>query len=350
MTVESTDPDSFWCVGFLETLFMRIWYPITVATISYNVKQLIKRYIQETSDVPEELAFKLHDFGSRGVSSMESAGIGGMSHLVNFMGSDTVNGVEFARRYYNCSMAGFSIPAAEHSTITSWGKNNEAEAYRNMLKQFAKPGSLVAVVSDSYDLNHAVEYIWGTLLRDDVINSGATVVIRPDSGNPISVVMNTLNALSEKFGVTKNSKGYFVLNHVRVIQGDGIDPMMIELILEEMKRYCFSATNVAFGMGGGLLQKLDRDTFKFAYKCSSVRIKGQLCDVFKQPKTDYGKTSKAGLLELVSHKDKGIMSIKRSDCWDHLHTKLMDDVFLNGKLLREISFDQVRENTLKELK
>ena len=135
-----------------------------------------------------EIGFKVHDFGSRGVSSQETAAIGGAAHLVNFMGTDTMSSLLIHREFYNSEMAGFSIPAAEHSTITAWGRENEVEAYRNMLKQFAKPNALVAVVSDSWNIYEAVEKIWGEQLKQEVIDSGATVVIRPDSGEPIEVV------------------------------------------------------------------------------------------------------------------------------------------------------------------
>ena len=66
----------------------------------------------------------------------QTAGIGGAAHLVNFMGTDTVAALMTARRYYGCEMAGFSIPAAEHSTVTTWTKEGEKEAFRNMLTQF----------------------------------------------------------------------------------------------------------------------------------------------------------------------------------------------------------------------
>ncbi len=153
--VVNTDPKCFWLTSFLETALLRaVWYPTTVATNSYQCKKLIWNALEKSSDDPSgEIGFKLHDFGARGVSSGESAAIGGAAHLVNFLGSDTVEGILCARKYYNESMAGFSIPAAEHSTMTSWGgEEGEIDAMRNMLRNFAKPGSLVAVVSDSYDI------------------------------------------------------------------------------------------------------------------------------------------------------------------------------------------------------
>lgn len=306
VTIESTDPMAYWVPSYIETLLLRLWYPVTVATISWHAKQTIRQFLERTSDDPEgQLPFKLHDFGARGVSSAESAALGGAAHLVNFMGTDTVSGLMAAKAYYHEPMAGFSIPAAEHSTITSWGRENEADAYRNMLRQFAKPGAIVAVVSDSYDIFHAIREHWGKTLKQEVIDSGATVVIRPDSGDPVAVVHQCLELLDEAFGHTVNSKGYKVLNYVRVIQGDGINPNSIRAILERVTSAGYATDNVAFGMGGALLQQLNRDTQKFALKCSAARVDGKWIDVYKDPVTDHGKTSKRGRMTLLKHREYG---------------------------------------------
>ena len=301
VSIEATDPKVFWVVSWLETMLLRyVWYGTTVATRSHKIKQIILEALRKSSDDPDaEINFKLHDFGSRGVSSQESAMLGGAAHLVNFMGSDTVVGVRCANKYYNSPMSAFSIPAAEHSSITSWGKEHEVDAYRNMLKQFAKPGALVACVSDSYDLYNAITNLWGTQLKDEVVQSGATVIIRPDSGHPPTVVLKSLQLLDEKFGSKINSKGFKVLNNVRVIQGDGITEFSISEILDTALAAGYSATNIAFGMGGQLLQGLNRDTLKFAMKCSSITVDGKDRDVFKDPITDHGKISKAGRLDLI---------------------------------------------------
>ena len=306
MTIESTDPQAYWAPSYLETMLLRIWYPVTVATISWHAKQTIRQFLERTSDDPEgQLPFKLHDFGSRGVSSVESAAIGGAAHLVNFLGTDTVSGLQLVKAYYHEPMAGYSIPAAEHSTSTSGGRENEVQAYRNMLMQFAKPDSIVAVVSDSYDIYHAIKEHWGKTLRQEVIDSGATVVIRPDSGDPVAVVHQCLELLDESFGHSINGKGYKVLNHVRVIQGDGINPTSIRAILERITSAGYATDNVAFGMGGALLQRLDRDTQKFALKCSAARVNGEWIDVYKDPVTDKGKQSKRGRMTLLQHREYG---------------------------------------------
>jgi nicotinamide phosphoribosyltransferase len=352
LTIESTDPACFWLPSYIETLLMRVWYPITVATVSWHVKQAIREFLDKTSDhAAAELPFKLHDFGSRGVSSAESAALGGMAHLVNFRGTDTVLGVLAAREYYGEAMAGVSIPASEHSTITAWGREHELDAYRNMLRQFAKPGAVVACVSDSYDLYHAIEAMWGGSLQDAVIESGATLVVRPDSGDPAEVVHRTLSMLNAAFGSTLNAKGYRVLNHVRVIQGDGVNPDSIRLILERITHAKYSADNIAFGMGGALLQKLDRDTQKFALKCSAARIHGAWIDVFKDPATDHAKASKRGRLTLARHREHGTFktvalpdaaiagdAATLGDGWKDA----LQIVWENGVLVRDWTFAQIR--------
>jgi len=291
MTVENTDAEFFWLTNYLETLLCQVWYPATVASNSRAIGKIILDSLKETGS-PEQLPYKLHDFGFRGSTTAASAGIGGCAHLVNFEGTDTVRALVVARDYYGEPVAGHSIPASEHSTITAWGRAGELDAYRNMLRQY--PTGLVACVSDSYDIYAACE-LWGTTLKDEVLARSGTLVIRPDSGNPPQVVERVLHTLGKHFGFTVNPQGYAELPpQVRVIQGDGVDRDTIREILRVMRMNRWSANNIAFGCGGGLLQKLNRDTCKFAFKASAVQVAGQWRDVRKHPVTDPGKASKAG--------------------------------------------------------
>lgn len=236
-------------------------------------------------------------------------------------------------------MAGFSIPAMEHSTVTSWGKDHEVDSYRNMVKLYGKPGALFACVSDSYNIYDACRK-WGTVLKDDVINSGATLVVRPDSGYPPEVVAECLKILDTYYGHTVNEKGFKVLNNVRIIQGDGITQDTIDRILYRAMTAGYSADNIAFGQGGKLLQGVDRDTQKFAMKCSSIRVNGIDRDVFKSPITDMGKESKKGRVTLYQNDEGYFTDIEgRTDA-----TEVLEVVFENGKIVKEYNFDEVRKN------
>ncbi|HTJ64288.1 MAG TPA: nicotinate phosphoribosyltransferase [Alphaproteobacteria bacterium] len=348
LQIRNTDRELPWVTSYIETALLRgIWYPTTVATLSFEAKRRIKRYLDETSeDTAGQLPFKLHDFGARGVSSQESAMLGGMAHLVNFRGTDTLAAVLGARRYYAAAMAGFSIPAAEHSTITSWGRARERDAYANMIVQFGRPGKLVAVVSDSYDIFNAASEIWGKALKEQVLACGGTLVVRPDSGDPIAIVVELLKRLADAFGTTTNTKGYIVLNPaVRVIQGDGMDLDSIVAVLEAMKKAKFSAENIAFGMGGGLLQKVDRDTMKWAMKTSAAKIKGFWQDVYKDPVTDPGKVSKRGRQALIRDAS-GWRTLSGAPNGDNR----LIPVFRDGRLLRQTGFDAVRARADAALK
>lgn len=339
--VMNTDPACAWLTSYVETMLLRaVWYPTTVATLSHACREIIGRYLDETADNRAGLPFKLHDFGARGATSEESAALGGLAHLVSFQGTDTLSAIMAARRYYGADMAGFSIPAAEHSTITSWGRDGETAAYANMLKQFGGEGRLVAVVSDSYDIWNAIDNLWGGELKQQVETMGGTLVVRPDSGDPVAVVPEALERLMAKFGFRINSKGYKVLpDCVRLIQGDGVSARSIEAILAAMKARGLSADNVAFGMGGELHQKVNRDTQKFAMKASAVCVNGQWRDVYKDPITDPGKRSKRGRQALVETAD-GFVTCREDERAGRPNALVK--VFRNGRLLVEQTLEQVR--------
>ena len=338
LTIEALDPKCYWLVNYLETLLVQVWYPCTVATISHGVRETIRKGLETTGDVAL-LPFKLHDFGFRGVSSVESAGLGGLAHLVNFQGTDNLAAIGCGMEYYDSGVCGFSIPASEHSTITSWGRDKEVDAFRNMLTQY--PTGLVACVSDSFDIDNACTELWGKQLKDEVLNRDGVLVVRPDSGDISDMVINVLRRLRDAFGTYTNNKGYRMLNDkVRVIQGDGCTPKTIEHVISRMIALNWSIDNIAFGMGGGLLQKVNRDTQSFAFKCSSVVVDGEERDVFKQPKSDPAKNSKRGRLKLIED-DDGFISTVGEDWFPDLNNKLVT-VFERGEVTRLYTFDQVR--------
>jgi nicotinamide phosphoribosyltransferase len=345
MTIENTDPVCYWLPNYLETLLLKVWYPITVGTLSRAIRRVILSALERSGD-PSLIDFKLHDFGYRGVSSEETAGIGAAAHLINFKGTDTVAGIRVLQQFYGShEMEGFSVPAAEHSTITSWGREHEAEAYRNMLTQF--PGGLVAVVSDSYNVYNASEKIWGELLREQVLAREGTLVVRPDSGIPRETVLKVLQILGDKFGYEMNGKGYRVLNpKVRVIQGDGVNFWTIQDMLMAINRAGWSADNITFGMGGALLQQLNRDTQKFAFKTSNVTVNGKDREVFKDPVEGHDKMSKRGRLAL--HFSNGAWSTHRIAKGEVDADDRLEPVFRDGEVLKTQTVAQIRERCAKQ--
>lgn len=346
-SVENTDPECYWLVGYLETLLVQVWYPSTVATFSHEMKKLIRLNLAETSDSLDSLPFKLHDFGFRGVSSVESAGIGGCAHLVNFLGTDTIQALVVAKRFYGSNCAGYSVPASEHSTVTVWQKKGEEAAYRNMIERFSD--GIVSIVSDSYNIYDACADIWGGTLKDVVVKRGSkagnVVVIRPDSGDPATVVCKLLNILSEKFGFETNKKGYKLLPpYLRILQGDGIGLESTGDILKKVKEAGWSGENLVLGCGGGLLQKHNRDTLKFAFKCSLAIVDGEEIEVFKSPIDDAVKKSKKGKLVLSKNEFGEFVTVEHAQDDESLISKCsLRTVFVDGQLNNETNLDQIRK-------
>lgn len=342
LQVVNTDPQCAWLASYVETMLLRaIWYPTSVATLSQGCYKVIRDYLSLTADNCDGLPFMLHDFGPRGASSEETAAIGGLAHLVNFMGTDNLSAIMAARRYYHSEMAGYSIPAAEHSTVITWGREREREAYENMLSQFGGKYSTMAVVSDSYDLWNAIDHIWGEELKQAIQISGSTLVIRPDSGTPIEIVPQALEKLMQTFGFTLNTKGYRVLPpYIRLIQGDGVNAQSIKDILKVLKNASISAENIVFGIGGELLQKINRDTQKFAMKVSAIYRNNEWHGVNKDPITDPGKRSKKGRLALIKNENAEFETILKRDLNGKKNE--LELYFKNGALLRDESLDTIR--------
>jgi nicotinamide phosphoribosyltransferase len=357
MTIENTDAGEFpWLVNYLETVLMQVWYPITIATQQYETRNSVAAFLKRTGD-PAGISFKVHDFGYRGVSCPEQAAIGDASHLVFFMGTDTVAGISLLQNYYGAGMCGFSIPATEHSIMCSFGREHEIEACRNWLNQY--PDGLIACVSDTYDIYNACANIWGGVLKEQVMARNGTLVIRPDSGDYFEVVPKVLEILWEKFGGTTNAKGFRILDsHVRVIQGDGMDPESIVALYSKLEQLGWSADNLAVGSGGGLLMKVNRDTMKFAIKACAALVDDKWIDIWKDPITDSGKKSKTGRLELVvvrgAHggafdtvREEHVAELEETAKQPDINFKIermLVTVFEDGKLLQDYTLDDVKRN------
>jgi nicotinamide phosphoribosyltransferase len=347
VTIECTDPELAWMAAYFETTILRaIWYPVTVASRSRKIRNILKKYIAETSDldIASAIAFMFHDFGARGVSSKESAGIGGFAHLATgALGTDTITGALFANVYYNTPMSGFSVFATEHSIMTMRGKAGELQTVRDLIKKYNKgPGTIVSIVSDGYSIwDLALHYC--TTLYSEIVESGIRLVVRPDSGDAVTVVVGLLQMFDKYYGSVVNSKGFKVLNIVRILQGDGLStPEDFERILIAVKEAGFSVENIVFGQGGGLLQQVNRDTYKFAMKTCAAEVNGIWIDVFKDPITDQGKRSKKGRLTVAKNRLGEFQTIRVEEL-DENHVEVMETIWVNGQLLRDYTLDEIRE-------
>lgn len=340
--VTSTDPESAWLTAYLDTAITRaIWYPSSVASNARRIRdQLLPFYAKTVDEDAVAIETRLHDFGARSATCREQSALGGLAHLLFFTRTDQLSALLHARRYYGAAMAGTSYPASEHATMTAWGQARETEAFRSMLEQFSRFGT-VSVVSDSYDIANATAEVWGKALKEDVLQSGATVIIRPDSGDPIDTPVQAVAQLAYAFGTSLNGKGYKLINHrVRVLQGDGVSPQDMVMILGRMEALGFSADNISFGIGSQLTQKVSRDSYAFTMKANARQDEtGRWHDIVKRPATMKEKSSKAGrqavvveLAELAACRLDGIGT----------RQNFLVPVYENGTLLVDWHLDEIR--------
>ena len=306
VTVENTDPECYWLTNYLETeLLSACWCGTTVATEDHRRRELIDTYAQKSGT--RVTPFHIHDFGFRGVSSLQSAGIAGSAHLVNFMGSDTRIARRYAKAFYNANPETLSatVRAAEHSTVTMYGRDKEEEVYKRIISS-TPPDKIISIVSDSYNHWNAIENYFGGSLKELILSRPGKVVVRPDSGNPVEVSDKSLDILDKKFGTVTNDLGYKTLDpHIGLIYGDRVNYNSIKEILDRVViRKKFTTDNIIFGMGKELLQAVNRDIYKFAFKASAGCINGEWRDIFKNPITDTTKVSKKGRLKLIAEDGK----------------------------------------------
>lgn len=334
----SDDPDVAWLAPWIETCLLRAkWYGTAVCTISSYVNDIQTKW----NDIcgAEYNPFFLNDFGARGVSSHESAEIGGSAHLVNFLGTDTKEAIRWAKSRYK-DATGYSVFASEHGSTTIYGRAGEVNAYRKFLTE-CDPNLPCSIVPDSYSYENAVRNLLGIQCKDLILARNAPTVIRPDSGDPVTTVLNTMVWLEECFGSTRNKYDYKVLHpNVRVIYGDGINLNTIDEICRNLVENNWSIENICFGMGGKLLQGVTRDTFKDACKTCFAIVDGEEVEIYKDPDTDKGKASKRGRLKLININGTYI-TCKKDEYPEH--PDLLELVFDNGVVTRIQTMSEIRE-------
>ena len=361
-TIQNTDPRFFWLTNFVETLFScEMWQATTSATMAREYYTLLKGYADETSSTPDFVKFQGHDFSMRGMSSLNSAITSGMGHLLYFNGTDTIPAILGHEEFYNANvekeLVGTSIPASEHSVACANGMDEKATLIRFLDQVY--PTGMVSFVSDTWDFWNLVGNILPSI-KETIMNRDGKLVIRPDSGDPVKIVIGDetadnewakkglVQSLWEIFGGTTNQKGYKELDsHIGAIYGDSITLELAKAISEGLKTKGFATTNVVYGIGSYTYQYNTRDTFGFALKSTLVKINGDEQMIFKNPKTDNGiKKSQKGAVVVFEDLNTGLLQFQdnltlaqANDCQNNLLTT----IFKNGRLVKETSLKEIRE-------
>ncbi|TNP18992.1 nicotinate phosphoribosyltransferase [Bacillus tropicus] len=368
LSVENTRPDlvsTFWITNYLETIMSNeIWLPMTSATVSYQYRKLLIDMAMKTVGHANDVPFQAHDFSMRGMSSLESAMASGAGHLLSFVGTDTVPAIAYLEHYYNANiekeLVGTSIPATEHSVMsanTDADNRDEFAMYKRLVTE-VYPKGFFSVVSDTYDFWAVVGEILPRL-KKEIMERDGRMVIRPDSGDPVLILTGNpegetelerkglIEALWDIFGGTITEKGYKLLDtHIGAIYGDSITLERAKAIVEKLEEKGFASTNVVFGVGSYTFQYQTRDSLGFAMKATYAVVNGQERLLFKDPKTDDGtKRSQRGRVVVTEDDDFGIIGIdglNKEQANALKDVDLLQDVFVDGKLMRDESLSEIR--------
>lgn len=370
LTIVNTDSNFFWLPNFLETLISSLlWKPMHSASLAYAYKRLLTSYAVKTDKENLTLVdFQGHDFSFRGMQHPESAISSGLGWLTSFKGTDTVPALYAAKKYYNDSNIGFSVPASEHAVMTAYGKEDEIEAFKRLMVQY--PTGILSIVSDSFDLwKVCTEYM--VELKDTILARDGKIVLRPDSGNPVDIICGlewdsfnnpydqnatarekgVVELLWDVFGGTINEQGYKVLNdHIGVIYGDSITLYRAKQICERLAAKGFASTNWVAGIGSYSLGYCTRDSQGSAVKATYcvVEVDGEDVgrEIFKDPVTDDGtKKSAKGLLQVYREKGAHGYSkfILKDQCTieEEMDSELKT-IYFDGILTKTDTLDQIR--------
>lgn len=361
LTMVNTLPEFFWLTNYLETsISAEIWKVCTTATIAYEYKKLLTQYARKTGAPLDFVPLQGHDFSFRGMSGTHDAAQASLGHLTSFMGTDTVAAIDYAEDYYGAEgVIGVSVPATEHSVMCMGTKEDEVGTFRRLITELY-PAGIVSIVSDTWDFwkvitDYAVELKDTILARKENALGLAKVVFRPDSGDPVEVLCGNPDAeegtpeykgavecLWNIFGGTKTDMGYKVLHErVGLIYGDSITLARANAILERLEAKGFASTNVVFGIGSYTYQHVTRDSFGFAMKATWGQVNGESREVYKDPITDKGeKKSARGLLRVVETENGFTLFDQQTP--EQEATGLLEEVFLNGKLVKETNLNTIR--------
>ena len=367
LTVVNTKPEFFWLTNYIETVISSyIWKPTTSATIAFEYKQLLHEYAVKTGMPIESVLFQAHDFSFRGMSGLEDAALSGIAHLTSFWGTDTVPAIDLAEDYYgaDCTkeMIGCSVPATEHSVMCMGLKDSELETFRRLILELY-PAGIVSIVSDTWDFWQVVTE-FTKVLKEDILARDGKVVIRPDSGDPVKIIAGDPNAplgspehkgavecLWDIFGGSTTDTGFKLLDeHIGLIYGDSITLERCEAILKALAEKGFASGNVVFGVGSFTYQYATRDSFGFAMKATSGVVDGERRDIFKDPKTDSGiKKSAKGLLRVDYDNEQQKLVLFDQQSEQQEKEGLLETVFLDGELIKQVSLGDIRQRLQESL-
>jgi nicotinamide phosphoribosyltransferase len=237
LTITNTDDRFHWLVNYHETpLSATTWKMATNATIAREYRLICEHYTKLTGCYDAfTVSVMCHDFSMRGMSGIEDAARSNMGHLTQFIGTDTLPSIRYAKRYYDATgLIGISVPATEHAVTSNniisieqeliagtYVCNEEQMEIRKQMHLNGEecrlvaevmfvydlitrivPNGIVSNVSDTYDfwamMSRGYPYLKDVIMRREGMGpQPGKLVVRPDSGDPVTVICGMKPVCSE---------------------------------------------------------------------------------------------------------------------------------------------------------
>ena len=358
--ITNTHDDFAWLPQALESLISaEMWHPMLAATVGYTYRQIVNEYYDLTCDDDVSRARALGAFDFRGEECLQSAVAAGGGWCLSFLNTATVPTIPWLEEYYNCDCTkepvAYGSPSTEHSVMCSnYAVDGDEETLLRKLLTEIYPDTSFSAVLDSYDYWNVIDNILPKL-KKEILEHNGCMLMRGDSGDCVEVVTQTVFKLWDIFGGTINSKGYKVLDpHVKAIYGDSITIQRCQKIYGILAEHGFACSNVALGVGSfsfqcveenGMLKPFTRDTFSSCIKATYCEINGKPYPIFKNPKDGGFKKSQKGCCVVME--DEWGIYYEDGYTWEEASTfeeNLLQPIFYNGKMVKEYTLAEVRNN------
>lgn len=358
--MRNTHPRFAWVVQWVECLLQtEVWPMCAYATVGWEYHKVAEKYYNMTAPGADPF-MAMADFGFRGMSCLEDATRCSASWLLSFNKTSTIPALPYLDDYYNAKCAenkiGLGAVSTEHSVMAANYAidGDEITFVKRMLTEIY-PNTSFSMVSDTYDYWNMVDNIIPACKAEILAHNGK-LLIRPDSGDMVSITIGTIQKLWDTFGGTVNEAGYKVLDpHIGLIYGDGCTLNKVNEIYETLAQLGFASTNVVFGVGAFCFHALfspdnkftvlTRDTWGMAMKATYGVFGGKEVPIYKDPKTDKDglkKSQKGCCMVMYDPADSSYICSDGHDEWVEDCATELKTVFKDGHLLNVQTFQDIR--------
>jgi len=235
-------------VTWWEAIFMHAYFPSGCATEAFRIRRYLEQK-QAEHGYDDSFLWRIHSFGFRGHRGLEDAYWAGTAWNLALQGTDDFH----TTRHTPQAVIG-SIAALAHKVTQQF--DDELACFMRAIDETAAAGErIVALVIDTYDAYRVIREYLPTIGRH-AKERGIRIVLRPDSGD----------VLRQAADIYEAAAANGLLDTVGVIIGEGMNFEQVKRYDEQLEQWGVPLPFVAYGVGSGFYNHIDRDTYGWAMK------------------------------------------------------------------------------------